>query len=403
MAQTLQGLFGAGGGAGGTNFAGPQMPNLQNPVTQDQLTAAYGGTQQGLSAQQALLNAIQQQQGLQNQSQVYNQLQGIAAGTGPNPALAQLQQTTGQNIAAQNALMAGQRGAGANVGLMARQAAQQGGALQQQAVGQGAALAAQQQLGAIGQAGQLANVQAANQIGQTNALTQAQMAEQSNLLNAQAAYNQAQVSGQGSINAANAALAQSRMGQQAGMIGGFLQGAGSAVKSMFAEGGEVDHLADGGEPSAFTGASKFGQFLMSQPFSGNASMPLAQYQQQEPSKELQGFGQAMGQSAGQGFADLFKSQQMPAGSGANQMAQAPMLAAKGGGVHDYRTGGHVKAKSQKEKAVKSGDNYSNDKIPAVLSEHEIVLPRSVTLGPNPVNDSAKFVAQVLAKRKAGKR
>lgn len=400
MAQTLQGLFGAGGGAGGTGFAGAQMPNIQNPVTQDQLTAAYTGTQQGLTAQQALLQALQAQQGVQNQSQVYNQLQGIAAGTGPNPALAQLNQTTGQNIAAQNALMAGQRGAAQNVGLMARQAGMQGGALQQQAVGQGAALAAQQQLGAIGQAGQLANVQAANQIGQTNALTQAQMAEQQNLMNAQAAYNQAQVSSQASVNAANAALAQQRMGQQAGMIGGFLQGAGSTMKSFFAEGGEVDHLADGGEPSAFGGQSKFGQFLMSQPFSGSASVPLAQYEKVEPDKDLQGFAQSTGQSAAQGLSDLFKS--APTGGGMGR-PEAPMLAAKGGSVHDYRTGGHVKAKSAKEKAVKAGDNYSNDKIPAVLSEHEIVLPRSVTLGPNPVNDAAKFVAQTLAKRKVGKK
>jgi hypothetical protein len=71
-------------------------------------------------------------------------------------------------------------------------------------------------------------------------------------------------------------------------------------------------------------------------------------------------------------------------------------------THDYRSGGKVNAKSPKEKAVKQGNDYANDKIPAVLSEHEIVLPRSVTLSKDPVAESAKFVASVIAKRKGRK-
>jgi len=62
----------------------------------------------------------------------------------------------------------------------------------------------------------------------------------------------------------------------------------------------------------------------------------------------------------------------------------------------------VRANSPKQKAVAKGDDYANDKIPAVLSEHEIVLPRSVTLSDDPVGNAAKFVAQTLAKRR-GKR
>ena len=71
-------------------------------------------------------------------------------------------------------------------------------------------------------------------------------------------------------------------------------------------------------------------------------------------------------------------------------------------ARDFRVGGKVNASSPKEKATAKGNNYSNDKIPAVLSEHEIVLPRSVTLSKDPVRESAKFVAKVIAKRKAGK-
>jgi hypothetical protein len=66
---------------------------------------------------------------------------------------------------------------------------------------------------------------------------------------------------------------------------------------------------------------------------------------------------------------------------------------------DFRSGGKVNANSPKEKAVKKGNSYANDSIPAVLSEGEVVLPRSITMSKDPVNDAAKFVAQVLAKRK----
>ena len=88
-------------------------------------------------------------------------------------------------------------------------------------------------------------------------------------------------------------------------------------------------------------------------------------------------------------------------SGGSDLMGGPdvMNAAKGGMTHDYRSGGKVKAKKAGQKAVDKGDNYANDKIPAVLSEHEIVLPRSVTLGKNPERDAAAFVRAVLAKRK----
>ena len=61
------------------------------------LNTAQEGVNNTLTQQQAFLQALQGQNGLQNQSNIYNQLQGIASGTGPNPALAQLNQTTGQN------------------------------------------------------------------------------------------------------------------------------------------------------------------------------------------------------------------------------------------------------------------------------------------------------------------
>lgn len=73
--------------------------------------------------------------------------------------------------------------------------------------------------------------------------------------------------------------------------------------------------------------------------------------------------------------------------------------AAGGPVHDYRAGGNVQAAVPQQKAVKAGDSYANDKVPAMLSEGEIVLPRSVVQGKNPERAAADFVRAVMAKRK----
>src|SRR5277367_507561 len=94
-------------------------------VTPDQLKATNTQANNALAQQQAFTQAVQPGglQALQSQQQLLGQLQQGAQGQGPNPALAQLNQTTGQNVANQASLMAGQRGASQNAGLMARQAA----------------------------------------------------------------------------------------------------------------------------------------------------------------------------------------------------------------------------------------------------------------------------------------
>lgn len=245
---SVGGLLGLSGGAGGTGFAGPQAAQITDPVTGQQISTAYNGVQNSMQSQQNLLNALQNQNGLQNQSAVYNQLQGVVNGTGPNPAQAQLAQATGANTANQAALMAGQRGANQNVGLIARQAAMQGANNQQQSAGQAATMQAQQSLNALNSAGQMAGSMAANQIGQTNANTQAQQAEQQNLLNSQNAYNTGQVNMQGNINSANAGLANTQLQGQQATMGGIMNGA-SSLMSALAEGGRVTRKRydDGGE------------------------------------------------------------------------------------------------------------------------------------------------------------
>lgn len=111
------------------------------PTTNIAYSPGYGtGVTQQAQGYGNVQNEIDQQQ------QLAGTLQAESQGAGPNPALNQLQASTGQNIASQGALMAGQRGAAANPALLARQVGQQGAATQQQAVGQAATLQAQQEL-----------------------------------------------------------------------------------------------------------------------------------------------------------------------------------------------------------------------------------------------------------------
>src|SRR5271169_6853465 len=100
-------------GAAGAKF-NASGANLQQGATTAQANQLYQTNQDALAQQQAMVQALQAQNGIQNQSNVYNQFQGIANGTGPNPAQAMLSQATGANVANQASLMAGQRGSNAN-------------------------------------------------------------------------------------------------------------------------------------------------------------------------------------------------------------------------------------------------------------------------------------------------
>jgi hypothetical protein len=500
--QSLNSALAANNAAGNQANAFSQAQTLANQQAgaggvQGQTSALQ--QQQALNAQLAgangvgnLSGALTSQQGLAAQQQALaQQYQDIAAGKGPNPAQAALNQSTGQNVANQAALMAGQRGAGSNIGLLARQAAQQGAATQQQAVGQGATLQAQQALAglsgaaaqqqAIGatnsnvaniaaqqiaaqQAGttaqqqaasnlvaqqqaqqqalaqqaqaqvaaqqsglaaqqqaasgitsqqqaqqqalaQQANTLAGQQVSQTNANTQAQLQQQQAQQQAAQAMNSNQVNMQSNINSANAGLAGETIKGQKDITGGLLSGAGQAL--FGATGGKVHKFADGGiqapmapaapvVPSAPVAGpqSSFGKFI-----SG-----FNDYNNNQDDQDKLKTG--MSDFASGAINKMKSASQSPSSSsmqtaGPDMSSIAAMTAAKGGMAkkHDYTSGGHVKATKPKEKAIKGGNSYDNDKIPAYLSENEIVLPRSVTQSKDPVRASADFVAKVLAKRK----
>lgn len=360
-------------GLNGSKGGGPQAANIMQPSTVGQANQLYDQSQAGLAQQQAFVTALQGQNGIGNQSNVFNQQQGLAnqlqqqsMGQGPNPVQAQLAQNTGQNIAAQTAMMGSQRGASSNAGLLARQAAMQGANTQQQSVGQAATLGAQQQLAAqqqlMAQQANMANL-STNQVNQlgtgVNQYNQSVQNEQQNVLNSIAQSNNANVSNAASMNSANAQANQAN----AGIMGSLIGAGGSVLSSgMFAHGGMVPQgYADGGQVNVVGPQSQVGQFLNSSNHSADSmqSMPMQQAApQQDP---MAGMMKTVGQLA--------------------PIAMA--LLSKGGNVP-----GQAKV---------SGDSYSNDTVPAMLSPGEVVIPRHVMESKDPAAAAAKFVRACLAK------
>jgi hypothetical protein len=412
--SNISGLLGTAGGFKGTGVDAPT--NVTDP---GQIAQSYAGTQNSMQAQQQLLQALQAQNALGNQSQVYNQMQGVVSGTGPNPAQAMLAQATGQNVQNQAALMAGQRGASGNVGLMARQNAQIGAGLQQQAAGQGATLQANQSLGALQAAGQMANTQANQQVGQTNANAAAQLQEQGNLMGAQA-----------NTNRINAGLVGDTASQQAAVGGGALSGAGSAM-AAFAGGGVVGDPNQAQDQSQGQPKSGFGQYLkaMSNGNGNQGKQSLAPIQQ-----GMNNFGAGLGKmiaSWGNGpsgsatnrtddqtqqdYLDADTALATHPGDGIGPQTQAQSLAgtevqlpadntdafAKGGAVGNMlKAGGKVPGKPPVPGAVNTS---KNDTVPALLSAGEVVLPRSVTQSSDPVNAAAQFMAALIKKQQMSRK
>jgi len=443
---------------------GPVLADTTSPVTQDQVDAANTGVTSSLGSLSALVAALKAQNNPVNQSSVYNalndystllggaggldkqqaaaaalgdiygkqqdtakQLQGIADGTGPNPAMAALNQRTGENVANQAALMAGQRGAGANIGMMARQAAQQGGNTQQQAVGQGATMQAQQSLNALGQIGgqqsamgatqtalgnigttqvgagqtaldaraRQANTMAADEIAATQGNVTGNVAHAGQVLGAKSSAINAGVAARGSVTAADSALAVQGLKTKGDLAGGAMNGLGAGIATLakaapavaplaaaaaeaapvaaeaapvaaaaLAGGGEVDAQLPTPAAAPDNGMSSWGEFMKNLSYSPSSP------------------DSALKQGASKGVQGLIGALSMAA------MAQGG-LAAQGGGVS---------AGSPAQAATVQGNSYSNDKIPAVLSEGEVVIPRSIMLGKDPVRGAADFVAKILAKK-----
>lgn len=369
----------------------PLQNNFQaaNPVTPEQLAQAQQQTQLGLTGQQQLAQSLAAQNGLQNQTNVFGQQQQLASalqdranGVGPNPAQAQLAQQTGNNISQQAALMAGQRGAGANAGLIAREAALQGGNMQQQSVGQAATLqaqqqiAAQQQLAAQQQAMQQVSAnQVGNQIAGQNAYTGAALQNQGNMMGANNSSNQI-----------NAGVAQGNAQMRGQIAGGILQGGSSALTAMLAyKGGVIDphhmemakiyhpQMADGGSVWDTVKAA-----FQEDPKTNSNAHPL----------------------------NADKTKAFIAGGNFNHGGEVDAVLSPGEKYVSPKEAVEVaKGKKSLESAGKKvpgkaevkGDSLKNDKVPAKLEEGGIVIPRSVMNAKDPVKEGTKFLVEALKK------
>ena len=458
--DVFSGLLGTAGGQSGTGMNTLSPSELIQPTTAAQANTAYTGSQNALTQQQNLLNAIQAQNGLSNQSNVYGQLQNIASGQGPNPAQAMLNQATGQNVASQAALMAGQRGSGANAGLMARQAAQQGAATQQQAVGKGATMQANQSLAALGQAGQMANTQAAQQIAGTGAVTGAQMGEQSTLLNAIQGQNNANVG----LSQQQAGLANTQLTGQQNLLGNITGGIGAAfglaqggvVPTLMADGGQADsddtipNTTTNYNASNWTPPTIAAPSAPQSPASSGPRSTIGQHMNwslgSKPGSaapsQLSGMalaGNTIGQGIGKGLKSLFSSSQpgtqsvsggaADSTSGGNQTTpdagasqidpdSMKLMAAHGGKVPALVSPGEIRIKAKDVKKVAEGkkspmsgekipgkpkvggakNDYANDTVPKTLNEGDIILPRSVTQSKNPHWAAHKFVQDIMMQK-----
>lgn len=413
------GVSGNAGGAGVNYQAG--QANLINPYgsNQNAITTAQDQQQlvnQGLNQQQAFLQAVQAQNGLQNQSNVYNQLQGVTNGTGPNPAQAQLAQATGANTANQAALMAGQRGAGANVGLIARQAAMQGGANQQNAAGQAATLQAQQSLNALGQMGGLATNQANQQANATGAYTNATQAALGQTLGAIGAQNQAANTSMASQNAANAGIAGQVVGSQAGLVGGIANAGASALGAIAgAQGGKVENLpqmyAQGSTDIVpTTGATTSGpSSILGKTMAGYND---AQVDPDSQSASYQG-GYKTGEAMGNALSSIGKSMFSAAPTGGGGGGMGNKMMASGGKVPALVSPGEQYIPPQDIPKVKAGadplstgeripgkpqypgNDYRNDTVKKTLQSGGLVIPNKVMQSKDPHKAAAKFVAAHL--------
>lgn len=374
-AQSPGGIMGAIGNFLGTN---PQSPNIQQGTNSTQLNNAYTGAQSGLTQGQQLADLTQGQgtQGAATQTGLTNTLNQEVAGQGPNPAQAALNQATGANVANQAALMAGQRGASSNPALLARQAAMQGASTQQQAVGQGATLQAQQRLAAQQQLQQLAATQVGQNAGAVGAVNQEQQGEQQILQGANQAANNNAVGAQDNINNHTMSTGSVLGGITSGLsslagFAGSLGGAGSTGSTTTLAGGS----GDAGTAAGATYAAR-GGMIRKMAVGGDVDSASLAY----PMPMLAKGGMPNGPRS--------RAAQWLKGA-----APQPMLAA---------TGGKVIPKDLKEKATKKGNSLANDKVPAMLSEGEIVIPRSITMHPMAAQKAAQFVQAALNKRKMGK-
>lgn len=402
------GLFSWIGDVLGVNADNPQDHGWQQQAPQAQDPNIYN--QPGLQQTQA---------GAANNASFIQALQGQSQGLGPSASQTMLSNAANQNAANAMAMAASQRGVSPGLALrQAQMSAQQGN---QQAAAQGVAARQQEQMNAQGMLGGAIGQQ---QMAGLNQLQMGQKAAQSN--------QQTQL-GQNQINAG---ISQGNQQAQNNVTGGILGGIASGITKLAMAGGgqvptqgnfgqmpvqlpsyipqqaiqptagpQVQRMADGGLPES-TGM-------------GGPQSFLGQFFKGFNEASGSGGGGATGPFGGDANSSLFKGVSALAGLGAKQAGGAmsggapnPMmgeasstLPAEGGPAAAMpmmmaSRGGQAKGVVPGQAKV-PGDSLKNDRVPALLSPKEIVLPRSVTMAPDAPEKAAAFVRAILAKHKLG--
>ena len=418
--------FDTGGQVAPTNSIGaPVAPSQQTGgilgipgmlTAQNQYNAALAPTQQtnyqpaiATGANNAMQGFGEFNSNLAAQQNLANQLQNNAAGLGPNPAQAQFNQNTGQNVEQQAALMAGQRGSGANAGLIAREAGQQGGAIQQNAAGQAATLQAQQQLAAQGE---LAKQQQAIQAGITG-----EQGANTNLLQAGAAaqntQNQGNINNYQMVQGINSGVAQNNANATNATQTGALNAAGAALAG-YANAGNSNQNAGGYQPiydgsptdnggAGYTGGATQGGSIGimggtggGMPTSAKGGM-VGQGKMLHANKKIDQVPQKdrmLLPTHLNGMADIFHPKFYALGGPVDVVSQAPSVYDAIGNA--FKQGGQVPGKAK----VK-GDSLKNDTVPIIASPGEVVIPRSIMESKDPGEGAKKFVNNLHSKYPQG--
>lgn len=425
-----------------------QAANLTPGTNVGQLNTAYGGVQNTLNQQGQIANQLLPQVGsaVENQNFLANQYAQMAQGQGPNPAQTELNTATGQNVANQASLMAGQRGASANAGLIARQAAQQGAQTQQQAVGQAATLEAQQQIAAQQNLANLTNNQVAQAGNATSAANTGQQNEQNILQNANTSLNNAAVGMQSNLNNVNSQSAIANQNANAQTSSGLTKLASNipVIGSLFgAKGGQVGTdfgMAEGGPivgnplaaapapvqdswaaPVFSQGSASSGPVIPETPAAQQGSMvsPISSKKHvTDGTPENAGQGPTQAAAALLPYAAAALSSGGKIATGPHRSHVANFLA--GGGatsvkaivspkevylnpeqvhkvVHEGADPMKIGHKFPGTDKVKGKDSKKNDIIPTTLEDGGCVIPVHITTHKQASERGRKFVARTMAK------
>lgn len=210
--------------------SGDGPPKIMGMSPMSNFEASMPGITTQNFAPQIGMQQLNQAQVYQQQQSLANQLLAQSQGKGPGQTL--VAQQAGQNAAQQGALMASQRGASGNAGLIGRQSAMAGAQGNQQALNTQAGLSLQSQSALQQQQASMANqsIQA-----------------QSVLQGGQAAQNSAITQGSLGVQGINSGVQAANAKTTAGIFGG-ISNAGGGMMSMLNKGG-IAGMADGGAAS----------------------------------------------------------------------------------------------------------------------------------------------------------